>query len=418
MSSDTVIRARALGKCYHVYERPQDRLWQGLWRGRRRYYREFWALRGIDLDIRRGETVGIIGRNGSGKSTLLQLIAGTLSPSEGNVEVSGRLAALLELGSGFNPEFSGRENVFMNGALLGLSGEEIARRFEEIAAFADIGEFIDQPVKSYSSGMVVRLAFAVSVCVEPDILIVDEALAVGDLAFQLKCHERLRQLTDSGATLLFVSHDLAAVKAYCTRAVYLDRGRARAAGATGEVAELYMMDVRDEQKRALGGARQIRPKPALRADGGFAFGSAGGRILAAAFLDGGGNEALFDTGARVRLRVELEYSAALARPALSILIQDSRMIGLAGRYVALPPGSNGGTMRAVLTLEFDAQFNPGSYGITLGIVGGSAGRVDAELVEKQVGALLFRIAATAQAAAPGLFALPIGAHLEEAAQSA
>ena len=225
MSSDIAIRARGLGKCYQIYGRPQDRLWQGLWRGRKQFYREFWALREVDLDICRGETVGIIGRNGSGKSTLLQLIAGTLAPTSGSVEVSGRLAALLELGSGFNPEFSGRENIYMNGAILGLDRAEIDRRFDSIAAFADIGEFIEEPVKSYSSGMIVRLAFAVSVCVEPDILIVDEALAVGDELFQRKCYARIRALQDGGAAVLFVSHATAAVIELCGRAVLLDAGR-------------------------------------------------------------------------------------------------------------------------------------------------------------------------------------------------
>jgi len=225
MPPDIAIQARGLGKCYHIYGRPQDRLWQSLWPGRKQLYREFWALREVDLDIRRGETVGIVGRNGSGKSTLLQLIAGTLAPTSGSVEVSGRLAALLELGSGFNPDFSGRENVYMNGAILGLDRAEIDRRFDSIAAFADIGEFIEQPVRAYSSGMIVRLAFAVSVCVEPDILIVDEALAVGDELFQRKCYARVRALQDNGAAILFVSHATAAVIELCGRAVLLDAGR-------------------------------------------------------------------------------------------------------------------------------------------------------------------------------------------------
>ncbi|NCQ34715.1 ABC transporter ATP-binding protein, partial [bacterium] len=162
MPADYAIRVQGLSKCYHVYDKPQDRLKQGLWRGRKQFFREFWALKDVSFEIRKGETVGIIGRNGSGKSTLLQLIAGTLTPTAGSVQVNGRVAALLELGSGFNPEFSGRENVFMNGAILGLSEEEIAERFDEIAGFAAIGDFIERPVKTYSSGMMMRLAFAVS----------------------------------------------------------------------------------------------------------------------------------------------------------------------------------------------------------------------------------------------------------------
>ena len=237
MSSDIAIRVSALGKCYQIYGRPQDRLKQSLWLGRRRFYREFWALRDATFDVRRGEAVGIIGRNGSGKSTLLQIVAGTVAPSTGDVEVNGRVAALLELGSGFNPEFSGRENVFLNGAILGMPPGEIAARFDEIASFADIGEFIEQPVKIYSSGMLVRLAFAVQAFLKPDVLIVDEALAVGDLAYQHKCMRRIRQLLDGGTTLLLVSHGLDMVKRFCDRGLWLDEGRLRYSGDAGVAVE-------------------------------------------------------------------------------------------------------------------------------------------------------------------------------------
>jgi lipopolysaccharide transport system ATP-binding protein len=224
-----------------MYARPQDRLRQALlrWRGRR-LYREFWALRHVSFEVAPGESVGIIGRNGSGKSTLLQLIAGTLAASEGRVEVSGRVCALLELGSGFNPEFTGRENVFLNGAILGMSRAQMQARLDEIAAFADIGEFLDQPVKTYSNGMVLRLAFSVATSVEPDILIIDEALAVGDLLFQQKCIERIRRLCAAGTTLLFVSHDPEAVRSLCRRGVWLDQGEARLIGPAQEVADAYM----------------------------------------------------------------------------------------------------------------------------------------------------------------------------------
>ena len=288
MSADDIaIRVDGLSKCYHVYERPQDRLKQSLWLGRKQFYREFWALRDVSFEIKRGETFGIIGRNGSGKSTLLQMIAGTLSPTAGTVQVNGRVAALLELGSGFNPDFTGRENVFMNGAILGLSEAEIARRFDEIAAFADIGDFIEQPVKTYSSGMMVRLAFAVSVCVEPDILIVDEALAVGDMAFQFKCMDRLDKLTQSGTTLLFVSHDIGAVKAFCQQALYLHTGTIKAAGSASDMTELYLCDIRDEQKRGLADGHNVSTKPALGSDKAIAFGTAQGRVVRAVFSETG-----------------------------------------------------------------------------------------------------------------------------------
>lgn len=224
MSSDVAVSINNISKVYQIYASPLDRLKQSLWRGRKQFYREFWALRDVSFKVHKGEMVGIIGRNGSGKSTLLQIIAGTITPTSGKVNVKGRVAALLELGSGFNPEFTGRENVYLNGAILGISREEMERRFNDIAAFADIGEFIDQPVKSYSSGMYVRLAFAVAISVDPDVLIIDEALAVGDGRFQLKCFERIKALKEAGTTILFVSHDMQSIRQFCDVAVLFDKG--------------------------------------------------------------------------------------------------------------------------------------------------------------------------------------------------
>lgn len=233
MSFDHVaVEVRNLGKSYNIYKRPQDRLKQSviprlqrlLGRPVNNFFREFWALRNVSFDVKRGETVGIVGRNGSGKSTLLQIISGTLNPTGGIVKTQGRIAALLELGSGFNPEFSGRENVYLNGAILGFSKEEIDVLFDDIAGFADIGEFIEQPVKMYSSGMVMRLAFAVQAMVNPDILIVDEALAVGDEKFQRKCFARIEELKSKGASILFVSHSGPHIIELCDRALLLEQG--------------------------------------------------------------------------------------------------------------------------------------------------------------------------------------------------
>lgn len=246
-----VIRVQNLSKCYQIYDRPQDRLKQSLWRGRKRFFHEFWALRGVTFEVKRGEVVGIIGRNGSGKSTLLQLITGTLTPTSGSIEVHGRVAALLELGSGFNPEFTGRENVFMNATILGLNQAEIASRFEEIAAFADIGEFIEQPVKTYSSGMYIRLAFAVAVSVTPDVLIVDEALSVGDEVFQRKCFARIQAIQQAGAAILFVSHSAQAVVELCQNALLLDQGEHLLTGKPKMVvAQYHKLIYAAEEKRA------------------------------------------------------------------------------------------------------------------------------------------------------------------------
>jgi lipopolysaccharide transport system ATP-binding protein len=248
MSSDDIaIRVSNLSKCYEIYETPRDRLKQfvlprlqrGLGATAGRYYREFWAVHDVSFEIKRGETVGIIGRNGCGKSTLLQMICGTLSPSSGSIQTNGRIAALLELGSGFNPDFTGRENVYMNAAVLGLSNAEIDSRFADIVAFADIGEFIEQPVKTYSSGMMVRLAFAVIAHVDADILVVDEALAVGDAFFTQKCMRYLRDFIKTG-TVLFVSHDTASIRSLCNYAIWLEKGEVLQEGKPKEICELYL----------------------------------------------------------------------------------------------------------------------------------------------------------------------------------
>jgi lipopolysaccharide transport system ATP-binding protein len=252
--TDIAIRATHLSKCYHIYSTPHDRLKQFMAPRLQRmvgmkpkqYFHEFWALNDVSFEIKKGETVGIIGRNGSGKSTLLQLLCGTLTPTNGQVEINGRVAALLELGSGFNPEFTGRENVYMNAAVLGLSHAEVQERFDDIAAFADIGEFIEQPVKTYSSGMFVRLAFAVNILSNPDIMIVDEALAVGDMNFQAKCMTALTRIQERGATVLFVSHDVGALKSLCSRGIYLDHGQLKKIGTAADVAEQYVRVMREE----------------------------------------------------------------------------------------------------------------------------------------------------------------------------
>lgn len=239
---DVVLEADAVSKYFEIYAKPSHRLWQMLFRGHRRFFRPYWALRDISFRLRRGESLGILGRNGAGKSTLLQILCGTLAPSSGTVRSQGRIAALLELGSGFNPEFTGRENVRLNAAILGLSPEEIEARFDDIVAFADIGEFIDQPVKSYSSGMVVRLAFAVIAHVDADILVIDEALAVGDAFFTQKCMRFLRRFM-AAHTLIFVSHDVAAVKSLCDRALLLDGGRIVMDGSPRDVGAEYLKNL-------------------------------------------------------------------------------------------------------------------------------------------------------------------------------
>jgi lipopolysaccharide transport system ATP-binding protein len=248
MSSDqAVISVRNVSKCFYTYDKPRDRLKQAIvprfqrWAGDNvtTYGKEFWALRDISFEVKKGETVGIVGRNGSGKSTLLQIICGTLTPTIGEIETRGRIAALLELGSGFNPEFTGRENVYLNAAVLGLTHDEVNERFDAIAGFADIGEFLDHPVKTYSSGMAVRLAFAVQAQVDPEILVVDEALSVGDVRFQAKCFERLRQLKENGTSILLVTHSSEQVVTHCSRAILLEQSRIEMIGESRPVINRY-----------------------------------------------------------------------------------------------------------------------------------------------------------------------------------
>lgn len=280
MNEDTVISVQHAAKAYRIWESPSSRLTAplfesagrllpatsgpGRWLRDRagRSYRDFWALHDVSFEIRRGESLGIIGRNGSGKSTLLQIIAGTLQPTSGTVRVNGRVAALLELGSGFNHDFTGRENVYLNAAVLGLSRAEVDERFDQIAAFADIGDYIDQPVKTYSSGMFVRLAFAVQTAVEPKILIVDEALSVGDIFFQQRCYERMRQLVDRGVCVILASHDLASVQRFCQSTIVLQRGRLKYHGPATEGTKFYV-HLEQEEKATAYAAQAAAPAAAL-----------------------------------------------------------------------------------------------------------------------------------------------------------
>jgi len=350
MSSDIAIKVENLSKCYQLYDKPRDRLKQMLMRGHRQYYREFWALKDISFEIKKGETIGIIGRNGSGKSTLLQLICGTLNPTSGSIHTHGRIAALLELGSGFNPEFTGRENVYMNASVLGLSKEEIDARFDEIVAFADIGDFIEQPVKTYSSGMYVRLAFAVIAHVDADILVIDEALSVGDAFFVQKCMRFLRRFMEKG-TVLFVSHDTGAVINFCQRAIWLDKGISKNQGEPKEIAQLYLaesyesqqgesaltIDKADERQNMVTTAqpRDMRldyiNSTSYRNDielynfipEAASFGKGGGGIASVQFLDETGRPLAWVVGGeKVTLKIVCRASVDLFSPIIGFVVND------------------------------------------------------------------------------------------------
>lgn len=346
-----VIRAEDVGKCYQIYGHPRDRLKQFLLPRAQRllglppkdYFRHFWAVEGIDLEIGLGETLGIIGRNGSGKSTLLQLLCGTLTPSAGRVDIGGRVAALLELGAGFNPEFTGRENVYMSAAILGLDQRDIEARFADIEAFADIGDFIDQPVKTYSSGMYVRLAFAVIAHVDADVLIVDEALSVGDAVFVQKCMRFIRRFQERG-TLIFVSHDIGAVQNLCESAIWLDKGRIRQRGRAKEVAEAYLQYTLQEiygdqaELATVGKADEAAAsEPALDYGAlatvrdnlaqakGWKTGKAEVLSVAIRRLSAGSDRAfdgVFEGGERVRMTIRARAIEGLSQPILGFLVRD------------------------------------------------------------------------------------------------
>jgi len=321
--TEPAIRAVDLGKRYEIYDRPHQRLLQTVFRGRRRFYRDFWALSGVSLDVMRGETVGIVGRNGSGKSTLLQLVAGTLYPTTGSVHVNGRVAALLELGSGFDPEFTGRENAYLNGAILGISHREMDVALDAIEAFAGIGDFIDQPVKIYSSGMLVRLAFSVAVHVTPDILIVDEALAVGDTAFQARCLNRVRELQAAGVAILLVSHAPNTVIEFCNRAVYLDAGKVRMSGACRDVLERYANDLVSSEGGVPTKVSSVSPAThAPTADADFSTEGPASEIVSVRIMDANGaSKSCFVHGEEIRVEVDVVFRRANAAPCFGIQLR-------------------------------------------------------------------------------------------------
>lgn len=401
---DVVIEVNGVGKAYHMYEQPSHRLWQAMLGKRKSFYKDFWALRGVDFSIQRGQTVGIVGRNGSGKSTLLQMIAGTLTPTEGKVHVRGRVAALLELGSGFNPEFTGRENVYLNAAILGLTRSQIDRRIKSILDFADIGEFIDQPVRSYSSGMSVRLAFAVIVHVDADILIIDEALAVGDAFFSQKCMRFLRDFQKRG-TLLFVSHDAAAVTNLCERAVWLEHGQVKLAGSSQEVIEAYMAEQHAMGRRGADGedivvvnkGRRLVPvdvdvrEKLLQEEGissriavfefdpdntGSEFGARGARIFDVSLVREDGERAmLLEGGEIVRLQIQVSLEQDLDNLIVGFYVKDrlgQRLFG-DNSYLACKSapmsGRAGDKLKGVFTFRMPVMPS-GSYMIDAAVASG------------------------------------------------
>ena len=323
------VEFESVSKSYAIYETPVDRLRELCTFGRRSFHRDFRALRELDLSVRRGEVFCIVGENGSGKSTTLQLIAGILNPTSGEVRVSGRVSALLELGAGFNPEFSGRDNVYLNASILGLSKSEIDRRYRQIEEFAEIGDFIRQPVKTYSSGMVVRLAFAVAINVDPEILLVDEALAVGDTYFRHRCMRKVHELRNRGVTIVFVSHAVGDVKAIGDRALWLENGRAASIGDADTVVSAYLAAMSDKENRAeLQLNRSFALPAAVEAiysipNVDHRHGDGRAEILGIAILNEYGEPVhLMTPQSRAIVRISLRANAALSRPAAGFMLRN------------------------------------------------------------------------------------------------
>lgn len=339
----SVVDFRNVSKSYPIYERPVNRLWEILTLNRRSFHQDFWALRDVTFDIRRGETFCIIGENGSGKSTLLQVVAGILTPSSGTAKVSGKVAALLELGSGFNPEFTGRDNVYLNAAILGLSEREIDARYKSIEEFAEIGDFINQPVKTYSSGMAVRLAFSVAIHVDPEVLLVDEALAVGDIYFRQRCMRKVHELRSRGVTILFVSHSMGDVKAIGDRTMWLDHGRVRELGATDMVVAKYLaamaekdsayLDLKAPAARPAVSAAAARAPEVIRGipNVDHRHGDGRGEVIGIGIFDESGAPAhLLQPGSAIVVRISVKASADIAQPNVGFILRNHLGIDFAG----------------------------------------------------------------------------------------
>ena len=458
-SRDVAIRVNDLSKCYQVYGAPRDRLKQFvlprisrlIGRASGPHYQEFWALKGVSFEVRRGETVGIVGRNGCGKSTLLQMICGTVHPSGGTVQTFGRIAALLELGSGFNPEFSGAENIYLNATVLGLSKAEIDARYSDIVAFADIGGFIGHPVKTYSSGMLVRLAFSVAVNADPEILIVDEALAVGDELFQRKCFSRIEAIRSRGATILFVSHAAGTVVELCDRAMLLDDGELLTLGEPKIIVGLYkkllfappttraatrsqirhsaqglqLAEPDDADAQAGPGGSDSQPAgltdnfdPGLMPSSTIEYHTRGARItLPMVRAQNGDRVNNLTRGKAYKFTYTVAFAEAAVNVRFGMLVKTLTGVELGGATTdrsganGLPLVAAGSTMH--IEYEFVCALNPGLYFLNAGVSGG----VDGELghLHRIIDACCFRVMEQAGGYATGLVDFSCQPHVSMAA---
>lgn len=373
----TALRVENVAKQYRIYATPGDRLKESLTRGRLKRHREFWALKDVSFEVEKGTTTGIIGPNGSGKSTLLQIITGTLEPTHGSVWYDGRIAALLELGAGFNPEFTGIENVFMNASLMGFSRAQTEELLPQIERFAEIGDFIHQPVKTYSSGMFVRLAFSIAISSSPDILIIDEALAVGDAIFQHRCTRRLKEMQESGVTILFVSHDPAAVRALCSRAILLYAGRTEAEGPPQDVLNRYqkiIMARENDYESAVATEKHEEPAPEPLEESGplnytFRHGDGTAEVQHVDLINAAGERVkLVETGEPIRVRMRVRFRADVEDPVCGVLIRNRHGIHIYGTNTQLQEIEFGPVRQdeiVEVTFAMNCRLAPDSYSIAV-----------------------------------------------------
>ena len=384
MEKGIAIRVEHVSKMYKLYDKPSDRLKESLGLTRKKCYREHYALTDVNFEVPKGETIGIIGTNGAGKSTILKIITGVLNPTSGEVIVDGRISALLELGAGFNMEYTGVENVYLQGTMIGFSEEEIDARLQDILDFADIGDFVNQPVKTYSSGMFVRLAFAVAINIDPEILIVDEALSVGDVFFQAKCYRKFEEFKQQGKTILFVSHDLNSISKYCDRVLLLDHGKVVASGVPKEMVDLYkrlLVGQGPEDEEAA--KKQAAAEQAIRKEGWITpfemnpstleYGDKRAEMLGFLIQDENGLPTnTIEKGSSFTMKVRVRFHEHIEDPIFAFTIKDMRGTEITGtntmfEHITTPTGENGDTVVVSYTQKADLQ--GGEYLISFGLTG-------------------------------------------------
>lgn len=412
---EIAILADHVSKMYRLYDKPRDRIKEAFSLSRHTYYKEHYALQDVSFQVNRGETVGIIGTNGAGKSTILKIITGVLSPTRGSIEVNGRISALLELGAGFNMEYSGLENVYLNGTMIGFSREEIDRKLGDILSFADIGDFIYQPVKTYSSGMFVRLAFAVAINIDPEILIVDEALSVGDAFFQVKCYHKFEEFKKQGRTILFVSHDLGSINKYCDRVILLNKGEKLAEGKPKDMIDLYKKVMAGQIVTGVGTSAASASNsgadgpilPQSNPDDGLwcksmeenpncsSYGNGSATILDYCVTDQNGRITnVLSTGEDYTIRMKVQFHESLSEPVFAMTLRDKQGTDICGTNTMYEDFNTGDVAEGdVRVLSFTQRMNlkSGDYLVCLGCTGFRNG--DFEVFHRLYDACLIRVAA-------------------------